>query len=182
MSLPEESALVVVVSEAESLVGSFRAHFDRAAARGLPAHITLLYPFRHPDRISQNLIAELDRCFHETAPFSFRLSGICGFPGVVYLAPEPVEPFDGLTRRLAAQYPDMPPYGGAFSHPVPHLTVAHPSEQADLIAVTDSVLAQLGGELPIRCTATCATLFLKRRGRWSGLRDFPFGGPRESAT
>jgi hypothetical protein len=46
---PIESALVVLVPEAEVLVKPFRDRFDPLAAAGVPAHITLLYPFKHPD-------------------------------------------------------------------------------------------------------------------------------------
>ena len=48
-----ESALVVLVPEAESLVKPFRDRYDPAAAAGVPAHITLLYPFKHPDEVDQ---------------------------------------------------------------------------------------------------------------------------------
>ncbi len=48
------------------------------------------------------------------------------FPAnVVYLAPDPAEPFVALTEALAAAFPDCPPYGGAFDEPVPHLTIGH---------------------------------------------------------
>jgi hypothetical protein len=41
-----ESALVV--PEAEPLVKPFRDRYDPSAAAGVPAHITLLYPFKQP--------------------------------------------------------------------------------------------------------------------------------------
>lgn len=37
--------------ETEPAVGSFRAELDRAAAWGVPAHVTVLYPFLPPHRI-----------------------------------------------------------------------------------------------------------------------------------
>ena len=43
-----ESALVVLVPEADPLVGPFRSFFDPSAALGVPAHVTLLYPFVEP--------------------------------------------------------------------------------------------------------------------------------------
>ena len=52
------------------------------------------------------------------------------------------------SRRLAAEFPEHPPYGGRFE-PVPHLTV-------DLLAddvTVDSTLALLGDVLPARCRA-----------------------------
>jgi hypothetical protein len=43
------SALVVLVLEAEASVKPFRDRHDPSAAAGMPAHITLLYPFKPPD-------------------------------------------------------------------------------------------------------------------------------------
>jgi hypothetical protein len=41
----DESALVVLVPEAEAATKPFRDQYDPAAAARVPAHITLLYPF-----------------------------------------------------------------------------------------------------------------------------------------
>lgn len=43
-----QSALVVLVPEAEELVAPFRAAYDAAAAAGMPAHVTILFPFASP--------------------------------------------------------------------------------------------------------------------------------------
>ena len=43
-----ESAVIVPVPEAEPAVGGLRAALDRAAVWGVPAHVTLLYPFVTP--------------------------------------------------------------------------------------------------------------------------------------
>ena len=40
------SALVVLVPEAEPLVAELRLVHDRMAARGVPAHVTVLHPFK----------------------------------------------------------------------------------------------------------------------------------------
>ena len=40
-----ESAVLVPVPEAERAVSRHRARLDGAAARGVPAHVTVLYPF-----------------------------------------------------------------------------------------------------------------------------------------
>jgi hypothetical protein len=57
--LPIESGLVVLAPEAEFLVGPFRAKYDPSAAAGMPAHITLLYPFKQPDEIGEAVIEKL---------------------------------------------------------------------------------------------------------------------------
>ena len=54
-----ESALVVLIPEAEALAGPFRDKYEPSAAAGVPAHITLLYPFKAPDDID-DLVAQLN--------------------------------------------------------------------------------------------------------------------------
>jgi hypothetical protein len=46
---PTESALIVAVPEAEWAVAALRAAYDPAASWGMPAHITVLYPFLPPE-------------------------------------------------------------------------------------------------------------------------------------
>src|SRR5262245_22899429 len=115
------SALVVLVERAETLVAEFRLAHDPMAARGVPAHITVLYPFRSVvDENTAGVIGELASgidVFDATFPSVGRFPG-----GVVFLQPEPQEPFKAMTRMLEIAFPDCPPYGGAFPDPHPHLT------------------------------------------------------------
>ena len=107
-----ESALIVMVPEAEPLVKAFRDRYDPSAAAGVPAHVTLLYPFKHPDEIDQAVLDDLGRCFRGRAPFRFALASIWRFPdGILYLAPDPHEPFRELTVAIWDRY-ETPPYGG----------------------------------------------------------------------
>ena len=50
MTEPTESAVIVAVPAAEPAVRAHRQQFDRAAAWGVPAHVTVLYPFVPPFR------------------------------------------------------------------------------------------------------------------------------------
>ena len=54
-----ESAVLVPVPEAERAVGGHRDRLDRAAAWGVPAHVTVLYPFVAPPAITATVIAGL---------------------------------------------------------------------------------------------------------------------------
>jgi len=169
----DETALVIEAAEAEPLVAEFRAAFDRSAVEGAPAHVTLLYPFLHPDAISDEELRELGAFFARRASFDFELAGVCGFPGVLYLVPDPLPPFDGLTRALADRYPACPPYGGAFADPIPHLTVAQSPPAPSLDDVAARFQARADAVPPIRCTAGSVTLLVKRGGRWSRGPRFP---------
>ena len=93
---PIESALVVLVPDAEVLVKPFRDRHDPSAAVGVPAHITLLYPFIAPDESGSAVLDDLRQCFQRFPPFDFSFAESRRFPGVLYLAPEPAEPFREL--------------------------------------------------------------------------------------
>lgn len=144
-----ESALLVPVPEAEPVVGAWRRDYDSSAAKGVPAHITLLYPFRPHDHLDAELTEELRAFFAAVPSFHFTLARLARFPGVLYLAPEPAEPFDRLIDALARSYPETPPYGGAFAQVIPHLTVADTHDAQALEHVAEA----LAGASPIHAFA-----------------------------
>jgi 2'-5' RNA ligase len=165
--LPIESALVVVVLEAQQLVWPFREKYDPSAAAGMPSHITLLYPFKPPDDISEAELGGLSLCFARVGQFDFSLAAIRRFAGgVLYLAPEPDEPFRRLTLAIWERYPKVPPYGGKYSNIVPHLTVAQLTDERQLDRIADQFARASRGKLPIRGTASEITLMEKRTGSW----------------
>jgi hypothetical protein len=53
------SAVLVPVPEAERVVSRYRARLDGAAALGVPAHVTVLYPFVPPAAITAATLEEL---------------------------------------------------------------------------------------------------------------------------
>jgi 2'-5' RNA ligase len=172
-----ESALMVVVPEAEPLVKPFRDRYDPSAAAGVPAHITLLYPFKHPDEIDRVVLDDLGRSFRRCAPFGFSLALIRRFPdAVLYLAPEPDEPFRALTQAIWDRYPETPPYGGKWPDIVPHLSVAWVGNAQQLDRISDDFATAAQGKLPIRATATGVVLMEKRSGRWLTRATFGFEG------
>jgi 2'-5' RNA ligase len=173
---PRETALVVLVPEAEALVAPWRQLHDPSCAAGVPAHITLLYPFRTPERLDAALHRELADLFGQTSAFDFSLTQLATFPGVLFLAPEPAAPFIALIRALMARFPDTPPYGGAYAQIVPHLTVA----QSDDSATLETVAAALAGFAPIMARAREATLLAQGEdGLWQALDRYAM---REGST
>jgi hypothetical protein len=78
--------------------------------------------------------------------FDYELDEIREFPGVVFLAPRPDEPFVALIRTLAEQFPEAPPYGGSFPTIIPHLTIAHTFDAT----IAASIRADIVPCLPIR--------------------------------
>jgi 2'-5' RNA ligase len=170
------SALVVLVPEAEASVKPFRDRYDPSAAAGMPAHITLLYPFKPPDEVDEAVLEDLRRCFTRFAPISFSLSSIRRFPvEVLYLAPEPDEPFRRLTLAIWDRYPETPPYGGRWSEIVPHLSVAWRADEQQLDAITNDFVEASREKLPIRAAASEVALMDNRSGRWQVRAMFGLG-------
>jgi hypothetical protein len=166
-----ESALVVVVPEAEPLVGHLRARLDPAARIGVPAHVTVLYPFIPPEAITNSDIQRVARLVRRAAAFRFRLAAAKCFPDVLYLEPEPAQPFVALTEAVVHEFPQYPPYQGRHASVIPHLTVAHGPEP-ELRALR----AQLAGDprLQVRVEANCKTVVLLENtsGHWRQTRTF----------
>ena len=166
-----ESALIVEVPEAEPLVGDWRAKHDWSAQRGVPAHITVLYPFVPTEKIDARLHAELRELFATHPAFSFSLPRVARFPDVAWLAPEPAEPFKRLIEAIASQFPEYPPYEGMHEEVIPHLTVAEGDAQ-----LQDEVDAELTPRLPIEATAHEVALFVEDENeRWHRAERFALG-------
>ena len=134
------TALVIAVSEAEPAVGSWRTAHDPSAALGVPAHVTLLFPFVPREEVDARTRSTVVDAIARSrvAPFTSRYERIGRFPGVLYLEPEPRDMFECLIGALVDAFPTYPPYGGAFGTVVPHLTVVD-DERADLDAIEASV-------------------------------------------
>jgi 2'-5' RNA ligase len=166
-----ESALVLLVPEAEGLVKAFRAKFDPSAAAGMPAHITLLHPFKPPAELGADVLESLQTCFASFVPFTYSLVAVRRFGAeVLYLAPEPDEPFRKLTRAICQRYPETPPYGGKFAEVIPHLTVAQVQNDDELDHVTEDFALAARGMLPITATALEVALMDNRSDDWQ-IRD-----------
>ncbi|MGZ6791633.1 MAG: 2'-5' RNA ligase family protein [Mycobacteriales bacterium] len=162
------SALLLPVPEAEPLVADLRTEGDPSAARGVPAHVTLLFPFvPDPDA---GVVAELAFFFERVDGFDLTFREVGEFPEVVYLAPEQAKDCADLTEALALRWPGFPPYGGAFDEVVPHLTVVDSPDEA----LRERARKELAGGLPVRSAAREAQLWVQGDdGRWQCRASFP---------
>ena len=169
-----ETALIVAVPEAEALVARLREKFDSSAAVGVPAHVTLLYPFLDADAIGPVELSELTTLFASASPCDIVFAR-CGRFGarVLYLAPEPEGVFLDLMHRLFERWPECPPYHGTIpAHLVrPHLTVSDRMEGSTL----DRIELGVAGGLPVWSRLTEALLIENRTGRWTTRERFALG-------
>jgi 2'-5' RNA ligase len=170
-----ETAVIVPVPKAEGAVGPLRAELDAAAVRGVPAHVTVLYPFVPPGQVGQETIDALAEAIASVRAFDVTFASTRWFDAdVVWLEPEPAEPFRELTRAVYDRFPGYPPYGGAYEEVVPHLTVGNYQPVDKLEAAAESVRHKL----PVRARVASAVLMQgsDEPGSWHVVAEFPLGG------
>ncbi|MYS20533.1 2'-5' RNA ligase [Streptomyces sp. DvalAA-14] len=166
-----ETALLITVPEADPLVGGAGEAYDPAARGGVPAHVTVLYPFLAAERIDDGVLARLRElfCAHEAFDLAFARFG--RFPELLWLAPEPAAPVRALTGAVEARWPEAPPYGGAFPDPVPHLTVADGQSPE----AYDAMEREFAAGLPLRTRVVAVHLVVSDGFRWHHRATFPLG-------
>ena len=144
-------------------MGELRLAHDWSAARGVPAHVTILFPFVDGREVDETAVADVVAPF---AAFDFALVSVERFEqGAVWLRPEPAGPVLELTQAVWRRFPDHPPYEGAYDTVVPHLTVS------------DEPLDEIEVALPIACRAREVLLLEEGDdGVWRTRRSFPLQG------
>ena len=169
-----QTGVIVPVPAAEPLVSSWRSRFDRSAPLGVPAHVTVLYPFLPRDQVDEPVLAELARicCEVGQVELTFRRTGWFDGADVLWLDPEPAAPFVALTEAIAARWPQAQPYGGAFDEVTPHLTVAEAAPQDEV----ERMRAGLAAAMPLRTVVDTAWLYAFDGSAWCPVRAFPLGG------
>ena len=142
----------------------------------MPAHITLLYPFKSPNEIDGLVLDTLSQCFSRFQPLKFSLTTINQFPGdTLYLVPEPGDPFRELTLGIWGCYPETPPYRGRYTTVIPHLGVATLIGDQELAEVAREFEQAVQGRLPIQGHAAEVTLMDSKSGRWAINTTFRLG-------
>jgi 2'-5' RNA ligase len=172
---PTRTALIVVVPEVEPVVGAFRATLDRAASWGVPAHVTVLYPFLPPDEITPEVLDALGEVVRGVPRFDVTFEQVGWFgETVVWLDPRPNRPFRDLTDAVFRRFPQAPPYEGTIEDVVPHLTVGHDVPLPVLREAAETVAASLPVTAPIRTVRLIAGS-PEPPGPWRTVAEFPLG-------
>jgi 2'-5' RNA ligase len=173
----QNTALVLHIASADALTQEARAAHDPSASEGMPAHVTLLYPFMPFAELTQADIAKLNATCRQHDRIDVTFSALGRFPGVLWLAPEPALPIRNLTLALCAAFPDWLPYGGDVDMIVPHLTLAHLSgsdAEPRLNHIATSFMTKAQGQLPLRQSVLWVSLFDRAQGgRWREVSGFP---------
>lgn len=140
---------------------------------GVPAHVTLLYPFLHPSAIDANVLRRLVEVVARHREFEVQFLQTKWFgEEVLWLSPEPDLSFRRLANALAIAFPETPPYGGAILDPTPHLTIADGASLHDM-RLAESVVTK---QLPVRASFSSVSVMVgaPETNSWITIADIPF--------
>ena len=127
---PTQTALIVPIPEAERAVGPVSGIARSGRLVGRASARDLLYPFLSPQQIDEQVLAVLRETVAGIPRFDVALTHVDWFGDtVLWLAPQPARPFRELTSAVWQQFPQAPPYAGAHSDVVPHLTIGHDADK-----------------------------------------------------
>lgn len=146
---PRETTIDIHVPELTAVLAPWRDVTIPIAAKGVPPHLSLLYPWRTPPLTAQDLAA-LHGAIADCGPFPITFTGLGRFsPTILFLQLADVTAIHALMRAIHTVFPDTPPYGGAFPDPTPHLTVAKATSDAELDQLEQEVMIALAPHLPL---------------------------------
>jgi 2'-5' RNA ligase len=129
------------VPAAAPAVSRHRDRYDAAARVGVPAHVTVAYPFKPTELLTSGDLDELTRVFARFRPVELTFAGTAWFGDeVLYLEPSDPRPLLALTDAIVNAFPEYPIYEGAYKTVHPHLTVGHATDRAASQAVERDVL------------------------------------------
>jgi 2'-5' RNA ligase len=150
-----------------------RAEFyAEPVARGIPLHVTVLFPFVGPDAVPARTLETL---FASLPPLDLSLTRLAEFPGVVYAVPAPDTELLRLMHAVHERFPETPPYEGEFDEVIPHATLSEGGP------VVEAVASRCESLLPIACHVDQVTLLVESAlGRWTAGRRFALRGAEDA--
>ncbi|MFG2395288.1 2'-5' RNA ligase family protein [Streptomyces lavendulae] len=181
MPEPGTTAVVIVLPDAAPLLDAAWRIDPALVRRGLPAHVSLLYPFVPKPALTgrdEEAVRSLAARFPAADLFLEEVVTASGFVAVGVPGLQPI------VDAFRARWPGFRPYGGRFgARPAAHVTVAM---GADDPATAARVRAAIGSLLPLRTRAAAVQLVVQTEGGWQPRFTAPLGtgfpGPADDAS
>ncbi|MEV7585325.1 2'-5' RNA ligase family protein [Streptomyces erythrochromogenes] len=170
MPEPGTTAVVILVPDADPLLEAARG-IDPALVRlGVPAHVSLLYPFVPEPALTRQDEDDVRSLAASFPAPDLLLEDMVTAPGFVAV---PVPELQPVVDAFHARWPGLRPYGGRFgARPAAHVTVAM---GADDPATADRVRTAVGCLLPLRARAAAVQLVVLTEGGWRPRFTAPLG-------
>ena len=176
MAAERESAIVVELPELDAVLDDHRNALDPSRRWGMPAHLTLLYPFVLPADMDPTVLSRLEAVATRVRPFDAVFDGFGWFADqVVWLAPSQSEKFEGLIRQVVDAFPECPPYRGAFDEVIPHVTIGEGGDVELMRAATNAIRPRL----PLKSRVAFLSLMegSTEPGSWHVVERVALGAP-----
>jgi len=102
--------IVIPFLEVDDVVDAWRRLLDPAQVRGIPARVTVLFPFVHPTDLSTEVLNVLEAHFSKAESFNVAFDSTAWFEDrVVYLEPKLEQQFRTMTKQLLRTFPSCLP-------------------------------------------------------------------------
>lgn len=166
-----QTGVAIPVPEADPLLAAVAMRFPEAVRQGVPAHVSVLYPFLPAEKLDDRVISGLSELFAGQPAMSVTF-GACHRSGeFVALRPEPIEGLEELVSDARRRWPEVLPYEGLYGGVEPHVTVAlHTTEERAAVVESEIVPEWL----PISAELREAWLLIFN-GRWTVRQRFELG-------
>jgi 2'-5' RNA ligase len=174
--MEDSTAIVLQLENLQKKIGTYLNAHSPAAAAGLGAHLTLLFPFLPGTAVHTDEIATLRRFFSDRKPLQISLIGTARFPGLLYLTLANEASIRRLVGELRDQFPGLPPFAGQFSNPTPHVTIARADDDRTLDRLENLFWQRYRHLFPLALNVRKAALIQERDGRLHAAHSFSFGG------
>jgi hypothetical protein len=168
-----QTGLVVPVPAADALLASVGARYPGTVREGVPAHVSLLYPFVPAAELDEQVTCALGELLAEQTPMPVQFAKCYRQDGFVALFPDPINGLKELVSKTRRRWPDVVPYEGVYGDVEPHLTVAMRCSAETAVTIEQEVSAQL----PISAELREAWL-VAFEGQWTLRGRFEFGAGR----
>lgn len=167
------TAIVVPIPLPGALVAAVDRTAPGSVGVAMPPHVTILYPFLPSGRLDEGILDGLKAVAIENEAFAVRLAELRRFERVLYLAPDPAEPFVRMARALNQRFRADLPDGRETSY-IPHLTVGIGSET--VLDSTEDLVAPL---LPVTSQAKSLAVYAQQpTGVWYAVCSVRMAAPK----
>ncbi len=115
-----QTGLVIPVPEADALLAAVGARYPGTVREGVPAHVSLLYPFVAAAELDEQVTSALCELLAEQAPMPVQFAECYRREGFVALRPDPIDGLTELMNKTHLRWPDVVPYEGVYQDVEPH--------------------------------------------------------------
>jgi 2'-5' RNA ligase superfamily len=107
-----QTGLVIPVPAADAVLAAVGARYPGTVREGVPAHVSLLYPFVAAAELDERVTSALGELLAEQAPMPVQFAECYCREGFVALCPDPIDGLKELMSKAHRRWPDVVAYEG----------------------------------------------------------------------